>query len=87
MHPDRKDYLDYIERCSKQPTFIECVSMAVLYECDRAVRQALKGIRDPIDGRLYDTVFPWVVRDAIAAWEKEHVCKLQEIRHLNASSA
>lgn len=57
-----------VDRAVQEPTLVEALTWAAIWENDRAVRQALRGERGP-DGQLWDTCFKLVFQEVMDAWE------------------
>lgn len=54
------------------PTFEDACSRVATWENERAVRQALRGERDPHTGALWDTCFAHAFRQLRRAWDEAH---------------
>jgi hypothetical protein len=62
-----------VARAVQEPTLLDALSWIAIWDNDRAVRQAFRGVRDPNSGALWETNFLFLFKQVTEAWNAKVV--------------
>jgi len=68
-----------VNKACSEPTLLEAFSWIAIWENDRAVKQALKGEKDPFSGSLRETCFLHCFKAVMEQWAKKNTIDNKEL--------